>query len=305
MSGGELLARLEAKEVLLGDGAWGTLLFERGLEAGQPPEIVNLLRPVVVEEIAGLYREAGADLITTNTFGGSPLRLAAHGLGERCAEINRVAVEAARRGAGEEALVSASVGPIGRLLRPYGEVEPEQAAAGFEEQIAALAAAGADLICVETMTDLKEAELAIRAAAAVAPSLPVIATMSFDDTPRGFFTVMGVSAEQAADGLAAAGADVIGSNCGGGIGAMVRLAAVLRRHTPLPLAIQSNAGLPRREGGRLVYPESPEWMAAGVEELLEIGVGIVGGCCGTGPDHVRAFRRAVDAWAAERKGVRS
>jgi 5-methyltetrahydrofolate--homocysteine methyltransferase len=291
-----LLERLRRGERLVGDGGWGTLLLARGLPPGDPPESLTLSRPELIEEIGRLYVEAGADLVTTNSFGASPLRLAQHSLASQAPEINRRAVLQAKRAAAGRAYVSACVGPTGRLLAPLGDVAKEEVRAGFEDQVRWLAEAGADLVCVETMTDLAEATLAVQAAKTVAPGLPVLATMTFDATPRGFFTVMGVSVEQAARGLAAAGADVVGSNCGAGIEAMIGIAAAFRRASSLPLLIQPNAGLPQQRGGELFYPENPEFMAAKAVDLLELGVAIVGGCCGTTPEHVRALRLRVDAF---------
>ncbi|MEW5984217.1 MAG: homocysteine S-methyltransferase family protein [Acidobacteriota bacterium] len=288
-----LLERLRAGEVLVGDGAWGTMLMARGLRPGESPEGLNLTRPEVLEEIATQYLEAGADLITTNTFGASPARLRQFGLDGRTEAINRAAVEAVRRAAQSRAYVSASVGPTGHLLKPYGDADPVDIAAGFERQIRSLAEAGADLICIETMTDLTEAVLAVRAVRAVADNLPVMATMTFDKTRRGYFTVMGVSVEQAVQGLIDAGADVLGSNCGHGSETMVEIAREFRARSPRPIAIQPNAGLPGHRGGVLVYPETPEFMAQQARELLAAGVAIIGGCCGTTPEHVRALRRVV------------
>jgi 5-methyltetrahydrofolate--homocysteine methyltransferase len=273
------------------------MLIARGLRPGTPPESFVLERPEAVREIARAYLDAGADLVTTDTFGATTLNLAAYGLAERADEINCTAVALVREAVGERALVSASVGPTGRLLAPAGDTEPREARAAFERQIDALAAAGADLVCIETMTDLVEATLAVEAARAVAPGLPVVATMTFDPTPRGFFTIMGVSVEQAARGLADAGADVVGSNCGNGTARMVEVAREFRRVTRLPLAIQANAGLPETRGGRIVYPETPAFMASNVAALIEAGVSIVGGCCGTTPEHVRAVREALAARA--------
>jgi len=291
----DLRDRLAAGEIVVGDGAWGTMLIARGLRPGTAPESWNLERPEVLEEIAARYVEAGADFVTTNTFGGSPVRLRAYGLDGRTEAVNRAAVEAVRHAAGDRALVAGSVGPCGEILKPYGNGDPVEIADGFARQIAALAGAGADLIVVETMTDLTEARLAVEAARRVAPALPVIATMTFDRTRRGFFTVMGVSVAQAVAGLTAAGAHVVGSNCGNGIEAMLEIAREMRAQTDGPLAIQANAGLPESRAGALVYPESPEFMASWVPALVEAGVRIVGGCCGTTPDHVRALRAAVDA----------
>jgi 5-methyltetrahydrofolate--homocysteine methyltransferase len=288
-----VLERLAAGEVLVGDGAWGTMLLARGLRQGEPPESLNLSRPEVIEEIAALYLAAGADLITTNTFGGSPSRLRQFGLEDRTEAVNGAAVEAARRVVAGRAYVSASVGPTGHLMKPYGDGDPNEIGAGFERQIRALADAGADLVCIETMTDLSEAVLAVRAAKTVAPRLPVMATMTFEQTRRGFFTVMGVSIEQAALGLGDAGADIVGSNCGNGSVTMTAIGREFRARTRLAVAIQPNAGLPEPHGGALVYPETPEFMAAQARELLAAGVAIIGGCCGTTPAHVRAFREVV------------
>lgn len=291
MSG--LLERLRAGEVLVGDGAWGTLLMSRGLAPGEPPEAFNLARPEALEAIARQYLEAGADLITTNTFGGSPARLRRYGLADRTEAVNRAAVEAVRRAVGDRAYVSASVGPSGHVLQPYGDGDPAEIAAGFERQVRALAEAGADLVCVETMTDLAEAVLAVRAARRAAPGLPVMATMTFEPTQRGFFTVMGHSIAQAVTGLVEAGADIVGSNCGNGSPIMIEIAREFRARTDRPVAIQPNAGLPEHRGGAVVYPETPEFMGRSAQALVEAGVALIGGCCGTTPEHVRAIRKAV------------
>ena len=300
----DLLARIHADEVLVGDGALGTLLLARGLPAGAPPEIVNLERPETLVEIARLYLEAGADIVQTNTFGASPLKLAAYRLAERAAEVNCAAVEAARRAitamakaapAGRRAYVAGSCGPSGRLLKPFGDTAPEELSESFRQQIRALADAGVDAISIETMTDLTEAVLAVRAAKEVVPALPVFAAMTFDETPRGFFTIMGVDIPRAATGLREAGADVVGSNCGNGIERMLAIARAFAAQRARPLIIQANAGLPRIEDGRAVYPETPEFMAARANELMAAGARVIGGCCGTTPEHIRALRRAVDA----------
>jgi 5-methyltetrahydrofolate--homocysteine methyltransferase len=267
--------------------------MERGLKPGESPEALNLARPEMLAEIAALYLDAGAEMLTTNTFGGSPLKLEAHGLADEAETVNRNAVEVLRPVAAGRAWISGSVGPTGAILKPYGDADEDEVGAAFEQQIESLAGAGADLICVETMIDLREATLAIQAARNVAPELPVIATMTFDRTPRGFFTVMGTSVAQAARGLEQAGANAIGSNCGNGIVAMVEIARALGERARLPLVIQSNAGLPEHRDGEVVYPETPEFMARRIPELVELGVVVIGGCCGTTPAHVRAFRRAL------------
>lgn len=290
-----LAERLASGRPLVCDGATGTLLIERGLELGRPPESMTLSHPDVLEAIARLYAHAGADIVVASTFGGSPLRLAQYDLEGKTAEINRIAVEAARKGAGGRAYVAASCGPSGTLLEPHGDTSPEAAATSFREQLEHLFAVGLDCLIVETMVDLTEAKLAVQAAKEISPLTPVLATMTFDGTPRGFHTVMGVSVEAAASGLQEAGADVVGSNCGNGSESMVEIARAFRACTDLPLVIQPNAGLPEIRGGRTVYGETPEFMAAKAKELLDIGVTVVGGCCGTTPDHIRALRATVDA----------
>lgn len=288
------LDRIRSGRVVLGDGAWGTMLMARGLATGDAPERVGLERPELLTEIACLYLEAGAEVVTTNTFGANPARLHLHGLEERLEEICRVAVAAVRKATGERAWVSGSMGPTGKLLAPLGDLDPSAARDGFARQAAALAAAGVDLLCVETMTDLAEAELAVRAARAAAPSLPIVATMSFEATKRGYFTVMGATPAKAAGRLAAAGANVVGANCGDGA-AMAGIARELRANGPLPVAVRPNAGLPALVDGALEWPESPEVMAARVPELLAAGVALVGGCCGTTPEHVRALHAILAA----------
>ena len=288
-----LLDRLAAGERLVGDGAMGTLLLAQGLAPGEPPEAITLSRPALLEEVARSYLEAGADLLETNTFGGSPLKLAVVGLERETEAVNRAAVEAARRAAGERAYVAGACGPSGRLLEPYGDTTPAALYDSFRRQAAALISAGVDCVCVETMTDLAEARLAIRAAKDVSARIPVLATMTFDPTPKGYFTIMGVSVAAAAAGLKEAGADVIGSNCGNGAEHMVAIAREFRRHTALPLLIQPNAGLPRVVGTATVYDETPEFMAEKARGLMEAGVSIIGGCCGTTPAHIAALRTLV------------
>jgi 5-methyltetrahydrofolate--homocysteine methyltransferase len=299
-----LTGRLEsaaAGETLCGDGAWGTELMARGIRPGNCLEALSLSRPDLLAEIAAAYIDAGAELVTTNSFGASPTALARHGLADRTEELNRAAVNAVKGVADGRALVSGSVGPTGIMLAPLGDGDPAEISAGFETQIAGLVAAGADVVCVETMMDLEEARLAVAAARVVSGDIPVIATMTFDPTPRGFFTTMGVSVAEACNGLVDAGADLIGANCGHGIEVMIELARELDNHTRAPLVIQANAGLPETSHGELEYPETPEFVAARVPALLELGVAVIGGCCGTGPGHIRAVRTVIDEWRVGRR----
>jgi len=290
-----ILDHLKKGKILVSDGAMGTMLFERGLRSGDCPELLNLSKPKILEEIAQIYFEAGADIIQTNTFGGSPLKLSDYGLEDKCEEINFNAVESVRKVIGENAYLSGSCGPSGRLLKPYGDIEPELLLAGFERQMDALIKAGVDIICVETMTDLHEATLAVRAAKNINPDIPVMVSMTFDKIPKGYYTIMGVSIEDAVKGLEDAGADIIGSNCGNGIDNMIELAKQIKEFSDRPILIQSNAGLPENNNGEIVYPESPSYFEDKTLELIEAGVSIIGGCCGTTPEHIRVIRKIVDS----------
>ncbi len=289
-----LLERLRDGDVLIADGATGTLLWDYGLKPGEAPESFNLTRPEVLEKIACQYADAGADIIQTNTFGASPARLSLFGLDGEIDQINRNAVLAARKAADDSTYVAASCGPSGKLLKPHGDADPAKIYAGFVRQVSVLVEAGVDAISVETMTDLAEATLAVKAAKEVSPSTPVLAEMTFDRTPRGFYTVMGVSIKDAAAGLEKAGADVIGSNCGNGMENMVKIAHEFKKCTKLPVIIQSNAGLPKMQGDKPVYPETPEFVAEKAKQLVRIGVSIIGGCCGTTPGHIKVMRKVVD-----------
>jgi 5-methyltetrahydrofolate--homocysteine methyltransferase len=290
----DLLARLDAGEVVLADGAMGSLLIAGGLKPGDCPEAVNLAQPQRLVDIATAYLQVGAEIIQTNTFGASPVKLAQYGLAERTAEINRTAVDAVRQAVGDRAYVSGSVGPSGAILRPYGDADPADIATSFARQTEALVAAGADLICVETMTDLNEAQLAVAAARTAGGQIPVMATMTFDSTPRGYYTIMGVDVATAAHGLSEAGADFVGSNCGNGIANMVEIATAFRQCTDRPIVIQANAGLPELVAGSVVYGETPEIMAGRIDDLIAAGASIIGGCCGTTPEHIAAFREVIE-----------
>jgi 5-methyltetrahydrofolate--homocysteine methyltransferase len=286
--------RLAAGKVLLADGAIGSLLLGSGLPPGAAPESLNLSRPEVLEEIARRYREAGAEIVQANTFGASPLKLSHYGLQQQTAAINEAGVAAVRRAVGEAAWVSASCGPSGKILKPFGDTDAERMYESFLEQMQAVIGAGADIVCIETMSDVNEARLALRAARSVSASIPVMASMTFEATPRGFFTIMGVSIARACRELEEAGADLVGSNCGNGSDQMVAIAGEFKKHSRLPLVIQPNAGVPELRHGQVHYPETPEFMAALAGAWLAAGVAVIGGCCGTTPDHTRAMRRSLD-----------
>ena len=289
-----ILERLARGDTLISDGATGTYLQQRGLEPGGCPEEFNAIRPDVVRGMAREYFAAGADMVLTNSFGGSRFMLGKYGFERRAEEFNRLAAEHARSQAPPGGFVVGSVGPTGEFLEPLGELSEYEMLDAFDEQIAALVSGGVDAVVVETMTALEEARLAVQAARRH-PALTVMATMTFDKGPRGFFTMMGVTPERAVRELQDAGAHIVGANCGNGIEVMLELARELRLAADgAPLLVHSNAGIPAVRRGEIVYPESPEYMAERFKTLVdEVGVNIVGGCCGTRPGHIHALAAAL------------
>lgn len=279
------------KRPLLCDGAMGTQLQLRGLVPGGCGEKWNIENPGMVEEVHRAYVEAGCDLITTNTFGGTRIALSRHGLGEQVADFNRAAAELARRAAGPERWVLGDIGPIGELLEPYGELTEAEAAAAFEEQAKALLNGGADAILVETMSDTKEATIAVRAARKAGAGV-VLATFAFQRAGDAFRTMMGANVKECMDATAAAGADVVGANCGANLSLSdyVDLAGELVALSGgRPVMLQPNAGSPVLVDGRAVYQETPGQLADAAFEFLRAGVRVIGGCCGTTPAHLAAM----------------
>jgi len=289
------LEDIKSGKILLSDGAMGSLLMEKGLKHGECPEHLNLTQPEIPEEVARLYFDAGADVIQSNTFGASPMKLAEYGLDDKTEEINVAGVSIVKNVVGNNAYVYGSCGPSGKILQPFGDGDPDEMQRGFETQIQAMVSANVDVIFIETMTDLNEALLALKAAKSVAPDMAVVACMTYEATPKGFYTIMGNSLADCAAGLESAGADVIGSNCGNGLDKMIEIAIELKKVSHLPLVIQSNAGLPQNQDGHLVYPETPDIFAEKVTDLIDAGVSIVGGCCGTTPETIKAIRQTLDS----------
>lgn len=288
----KLMERVTAGQVLISDGATGTYLQAHGLEPGGCPEQMNASHPQLVRRIAAEYFEAGSDMVETNSFGGNRYMLDKYGHGDRVEELNRVAAEHARTAAPNGGFVLGSIGPTGEFLKPNGTASEDQMYEVFCEQARGLAAGGVDGFCVETMSDFGETELALRAAKE-STGLPVAATMTFDRGPRGYFTMMGLTPASAAEKLSEAGADIVGSNCGIAIEQMIEIIAKMRSATDKPLLAHVNAGIPKIENGRIVYPDTPEHMAQQYRKLVDAGADIVGGCCGTGPDHIRAIARTL------------
>ena len=281
---------------ILADGAMGTMLFANGLQFGDPPEVWNLAHPDIVRRIQRGYLEAGSRILLTNTFGANRLRLGLHGLSERVDELNRTAAILARaevNAAGGTALVAGDIGPSGEIVQPLGTLDYDIAVDVFREQAASLAAGGVDLIWIETMSDLNEMKAAIEGVRRVAPGIALVTTMTFDT--RGY-TMMGVSPEQAVEAMVAWGADAVGGNCGNGPDELVPVIEKMRTVDPdAVLVAKSNAGMPELVDMRAVYKSEPAEMARQALLMREAGATIIGGCCGSTPEHLRAIAELVTA----------
>jgi 5-methyltetrahydrofolate--homocysteine methyltransferase len=282
------------KGILISDGAMGTMLQSKGLTDGGAPELWNVENPTAIEEVLEEYAAAGANLITTNTFGGTRGRLQMHGLEDRLFELNKAGAEIARKVADRHpgCYVMGDVGPSGELMEPMGTMTVDDAKELFADQIKALVAGGVDAILIETMSDLQEVEAAVKAAKEVAPNLPIIVTFSFDTNLR---TMMGVKPAVAVTTLAAEGVRIIGANCGRGVDEMRVIAKELTEARPDGVFIitQSNAGLPKLVGGDFVYDGTPEEMAKYAQDMKELGVNVIGSCCGSSPAHTKAMAATV------------
>jgi 5-methyltetrahydrofolate--homocysteine methyltransferase len=296
------LQRLQAGEILVCDGAMGTELQKRGIPTGGCSEEYNVTHPEIIREVYADYYRAGSDVIETNTFGCNRYRLHMHNLEHRLEELCRHAValareaqEIARTNGDERTLyITGSVGPTGAMLEPVGDALEADVTAAFAEQIGILAAAGVDAIQVETMMAIDEAVLAVRAAKEHA-SVPVIATMTFEQHGDEFNTMWGVSVDDAVRALTEAGADILGANCGNGFDEMIGIIGRMRPLTNKPIIAKANAGMPVMTDGVALYRETPDLMRPKAEQLVALGVNIIGGCCGTGPGHIRAIRSIVSA----------
>lgn len=284
-----ILEKLKKERVLVSDGAWGTELQKRGLMPGECPDLWCLGHRSEVLDLAKRYIEAGADLIKTNSFGANRFKLEHFGMAGEVAKINEAAAAISREAAGNTAHVIASVGPTGRFLL-LGDVTEEELYEAFKEQIMALERGGADACCIETFSALDEATVAIKAARENT-NLEVICTFTFDATARGDYrTMMGVSPSEMAKGLLDAGADFIGANCGNGMEQMIPIVTEIHAAAPsTPIVVHANAGRPVRVDGRDVYAETPDTMADHAKKVVEAGARIIGGCCGTTPEHIQAL----------------
>lgn len=288
-AGHPLFQWLESGRVVVFDGAMGTMLQNAGLTDGGAPELWNVTAPEKVKSIYSGYAQAGSNVITTNTFGGTAARLKLHNLQDRVVELNRAGALLAREVAAETgALVAGDIGPSGELIEPVGPLSMAEAQALFAEQVQGLVEGGVDLLLVETMSHLNEAEAAVRAAQQVAPHLPIAVTLSFD---TNFHTMMGVSPREAVQAIAGWGVQVIGANCGNGPAEIETVMTQMAQHRPagVYLMAQSNAGMPKWVAGQIGYDGTPDVMADYAVRLRALGVNVIGACCGSTPAHIAAI----------------
>jgi len=288
------LNEISKGKVLVSDGAWGTFLHQKGLKVNECPELWNQQRPEDVLEIARSYVEAGAHIILTNSFGASPLKLEGYGLEAQTYELNRRAAEISKQAAGTKVLVLGSMGPTGKMVL-MGEVNPQEVYKGFMEQARGLADGGADGIVIETMSDPEEARLAIEAVREVS-ELDIACTFTFSKNQDGAYrTMMGTDVAAYLEMAKSAGAAIIGANCGNGTAGMIEIVREIRGLDPdIPVLVHANAGLPIYEDGKTIFPESALEMASQIGELVAAGANIVGGCCGTTPEHIRQMVQVIN-----------
>jgi len=290
----KITEELKKNKILLSDGGWGTYLYAKGLQMGDCPELWNETHRNDVLEIAKSYIDAGSDIIETNSFGGSKIKLNEYGLADRTYELNKFAAEISREAIGYSKFVIGSVGPTGKFLMT-GEVTEEELYESFKVQVEGLRDGGVDAICIETFYDTQEAVIAINAVKENS-DLEVIVTFTFDKAADGSYnTMMGVKPAQMAETLANAGVNIFGTNCGNGFEGMIEIVKEIRTiNSELPILVHANAGLPIEEDGKIIYPDSPEQMAELTPLLIKAGANIIGGCCGTSPEHIKALRTVLD-----------
>jgi len=282
------------KRAVLFDGGLGTELMRYGLPLGTCPETWNVERPDIVQRIHASYFEAGSDVVSTNSFGGNGIKLAAHGLEGRVRELNSAAARVARRAAPAGKFVAGSMGPTGKFLQPQGEFTESEFEEAYGEQAGALAEGGVDLLIIETQYDLKEALAALRGAGRAAPSLPVFVTLTFNKFPRGYFTLMGNTVALSVEALEREGTRAVGANCTLNSEDMVGLVRAFREATKLPVIAQANAGKPALSGdGQVSYSQGLEDYVRFVPEMLKAGANVIGGCCGTDPAYIRRMAEFI------------
>jgi len=282
------------ERAVLFDGGMGTELMRHGLPLGTSPETWNVERPDIVQRVHTDYFEAGSDAVSTNSFGGNRIKLAAHGLEGRARELNLAAARVARRAAPDGKFVAGSMGPTGKFLQPQGEFTEAEFEEAYGEQAGALAEGGVDLLIIETQYDLKEALTALKGARRAAPSLPVFVTLTFNKFPRGYFTLMGNTVSLSVDALEKEGARAVGANCTLNSEDMVGLVRAFREATKLPVIAQANAGKPALSGdGQVSYSQGLEDYVRFIPEMLKAGANVIGGCCGTDPGYIRKMAEFI------------
>ena len=280
--------------IVLWDGGMGTMLMDLGLAQGECPEDWNKVHPERVQSVHKAYFEARSDVVQTNTFGGSRLKLEVHDRGDSAYELNRKAAELALEICPEGKFVAGDIGPTGKFLKPSGTFDFDEFTGTFAEQAAGLADGGVHFFSIETMFDLEEAKAAIAGIRCVS-SLPISVQMTFNKTKRGFFTMMGNDVATCIDSLIEAGAAIIGSNCSLESADMHELVELMKEHSgSTPLIAQANAGQPTLRNGKTVYPTDPKDYTADVAKMLDSGLAAVGGCCGTNPEFIQALREEID-----------
>jgi len=282
------------ERAVLFDGGMGTELMRHGLPLGTSPETWNVERPDIVQRVHADYFEAGSDAVSTNSFGGNRIKLAAHGLEGRARELNSAAARVARRAAPDGKFVAGSMGPTGKFLQPQGEFTEAEFEEVYGEQAGALAEGGVDFLIIETQYDLKEALAALRGARRAAPSLPVFVTLTFNKFPRGYFTLMGNTVSLSVEALEKEGARAVGANCTLNSEEMVGLIRAFREATKLPVIAQANAGKPALSGdGQVSYSQGLEDYVRFIPEMLKAGANVIGGCCGTDPGYIRKMAEFI------------
>lgn len=291
------IRELARQRLVIYDGGMGTTLFAAGLLDGESPEPWNWEKPDVVASVYRAYYEAGSDVVQTNTFGGTPIKLSERDLQDRTYDANCLAAKALKAICPEGRYAAGDVGPIGKFMKPMGEYTREEFDASFAAQIQGLLDGGVDLISIETMYSLEEALCALRAAKKLS-GLPVSVCMTFDKNPRGFFTLMGETVPHCLKVLKDSGADIVGSNCSHGTPVFIELARILRDQTDLPVIVQPNRGKPILEKESMAYKQTVAEFVADARAIAAIGVNVFGGCCGTTPEFIAGLCQAVKRGAA-------
>ncbi|MEN8246945.1 MAG: homocysteine S-methyltransferase family protein [Thermodesulfobacteriota bacterium] len=282
------------KQGLLFDGGMGSMLIDQGLKGGEAPELWNLTHPDRIQNIHQAYFDAGADIVSANTFGASASKLAQMGVTQSMQDINRAGVRLARQASSKEQYVAADFGSLGGMLPPMGSLSESDAIAEFARQAAVLDDEGIDLFIMETVFDINLALCALKAIKSVSEK-PIICSMTFQQTPKGFFTIFGNSPEQSMQRLVEAGAWAVGANCSLGSSGMVDLAAKIRKSVDVPIVIQPNAGMPERtQDGDVFYPENETEFANNMKKIRELGIEIIGGCCGTTPAYIKKIKETLE-----------